>query len=782
VRSLENEKFESLQMTNETIDLTNCDREPIHIPGLIQPHGVLLVLRDRTLEIIQVSSNTQDIIGWQPQELLGKPLSDLFDAKQIQQIQHCLAEDFESINPLNLTIKRLNKLIYFDGIVHRSDAVIILELEPKKTKVKPDFFDFYHHVRGPITRIQKAPTLLEMCQIVVKEVRRITDFDRVMVYRFDAEGAGCVIAEDTNHETPYLDLHYPASDIPKQARQLYTLNWLRLIPDASYQPTSLIPANNPVTHQPLDLSLSVLRSVSSLHLEYLKNMGVTASMSISLMHGQSLWGLIACHHSSPKYVPYTTRTACEFIGQVMSVELMNKEASEDMDYKMQLKSLQTQLVEALSQAEHFLDGMMQLESQLLNLLNATGAVICGGDRCIQVGETPATEEIHTLLNWIKPHLQHNFFATRSLSKHYPAAESFQAIASGVLALEISKVHHNYILWFRPEVIQTVHWGGNPNKPVDVLDDGSLRMSPRQSFARWQETVRGCSLPWKACEIETVIELRNLMVGVVLRQADELASTNFELQRSNEELDSFAYIASHDLKEPLRGIHNYANFLMEDYAETLDEDGIAKLQTLVRLTQRMEDLINSLLYFSRLGRAELMRQSVNLNELVQQAIATLTIARPQIDIEFRIPQLLPTVACDRAQVNELFTNLISNAIKYNDKTEKWVEIGCIQAGKENNEMTREWNDAMTQQPSPSPTPTTTTFYVRDNGIGIPQEHLDKIFQIFRRLHGRDDFEGGTGVGLTIARKIVERHGGRIWVKSIPTQGSVFYFTLSPDPPL
>jgi two-component system, chemotaxis family, sensor kinase Cph1 len=747
-------------MTDEIIDLTNCDREPIHIPSLIQPHGVLLVLQAPTLEILQVSNNTQEVVGQKPEELLGKPLSDLFDAKQIKLIQQCLAEDFESVNPLNLSIKHLNKSVYFDGIVHRLDSVIILELEPKKAKEKTSFFDFYQQVRGTITRIQKAPTLLEMCQVVVTEVRRITGFERVMVYRFDQQGAGSVIAEDTNQETPYLDLHYPSSDIPKQARQLYTLNWLRLIPDATYQPVALIPANNPLTNQPLDLSLSVLRSVSPIHLEYLQNMGVTASMSISLMHEQKLWGLIACHHSSPKYVSYNIRTLCEFIGQVMSVELVNKEASEDIDYKRQLKSLQTQFVEELSQAEYFLDGIVKLKSKLLNLVSATGAVICSGNQLIRVGKTPSESEVQTLVDWIKPHIHHNLFQTRSLTENYPAAESYKAIASGVLALEISQVHHNYILWFRPEVIQSVNWGGNPNKPVEVFSDGSLRMSPRKSFQLWQETVQGSALPWKPCEVEAVTELRSLIVGVVLRQADKLALMNFELQRSNEELDSFAYVASHDLKEPLRGIHNYANFLMEDYADVLNNDGIAKLQTLVRLTQRMEDLINSLLHFSRLGRAELIRQPVNLNELVQQVITTLTIARPQSEVEFRIPQPLKSIECDRAQINELFSNLISNAIKYNDKPQKWVEIGFIEGNGESKVA-----------------PTSLTFYVRDNGIGISQEHLDKIFQIFRRLHGRDDFGGGTGVGLTIARKIVERHGGRIWVESNPAQGSTFYFTLS-----
>lgn len=747
-------------MVENTVDLSNCDLEAIHIPGLIQPHGVLLVLQDPTLEILQVSSNTQAIVGRHHEELLGKPLSELLGAKQFKLIQQSLAKDFESINPLNLCIKRLNRSVYFDGIVHRLENAIVMELEPKTAKDKADFFDFYQQVRGIVTRMQKAPALLDMCQIVVKEVRRLADFDRVMIYRFDQDGSGSVIAEDTNQETSYLDFHYPASDIPKQAMQLYTLNWLRLIPTANYEPVRLIPAINPLTNQPLDLSLSVLRSVSPLHLEYLKNMGVNASMSISLLQEQKLWGLIACHHVSPKYVPYKTRTMCEFIAQVMSVELMNKEAAEDIDYKGQLKSLQTQFVEALSQAKYFLSGMVKLESQLLNLVSATGAVIWSGNECIRVGITPSEEQAHDLLNWIKPHLRDNLFETYALPKDYPAAEPFKASASGVLALEISRAHHNYILWFRPEVLQTVKWSGNPNKPVELLQDGSLRMSPRKSFEVWQETVQGSALPWKSCEIEAVAELRSLIVGVVLRQADEMALMNSELQRRNEDLDSFAYIASHDLKEPLRGIHNYANFLMEDYAEILDKDGVVKLQTLVRLTQRMEDLINSLLYFSRLGSTDLMRQTVNLDELVQQTIATLTITRPQNEVEFRIPQRLPSIECDLSQMNDLFTNLISNAIKYNNKAQKWIEIGFI-AREEASDL-----DLL-------------TFYVRDNGIGIPPEHLDKIFQIFRRLHGRDDFGGGTGVGLTIARKIVERHKGRIWVESIPDLGSTFYFELSAE---
>ncbi|MGL5836582.1 MAG: ATP-binding protein [Waterburya sp.] len=748
-------------MSEQTVDLTNCDREPIHIPGSIQPHGVLLVLQPDSLEIIQVSDNTQELIARQPQDLLGKPLSSLFNSKQIAAIRQCLAEDFENVNPLDLGIKGQNKSPRFDGIVHQRENVVLLEMERKTTKSESDFINFYQQVKGVVTKIQQAPTLREMCQTVTKEMRKITGFDRIMIYQFDAEESGIVIAEDTNQEIPYLNLRYPASDIPKQARQLYTQNWLRSIPDRNYQPVKLIPSDNPVTGQPLDLSLSGLRSVSPIHLEYLQNMGVEASMSISLVQERQLWGLIACHHSSPKYVPYGVRNVCEFIGQVMSLELATKEKAEDLDYKMTLKSLQTRFIESLSQSESLLDGLVKLKPSLPSLVNGTGAVVCSGDRYITIGQTPPEAALLDLLHWLKPLLQQDLFHTKSLSKVYPPAESFKAIASGLLALEISKVHRNYILWFRPEVLQTVSWAGEPNKPVIETTDGTGRLSPRKSFTHWREEVTGCSLPWKPCEIEAVAELRSLMVGVVLRQSDELTSMNIELRRSNDELDSFAYIASHDLKEPLRGIHNYANFLMEDHATELPEEGVRKLQTLVRLTQYMEDLLNSLLQFSRLGRAELLLESVNLQDLVQQVIATLTITRPEYSLEFRLPRSLPTIKGDQTQINELFTNLISNAIKYNDQPQKWVEIGWIKPeGEKKN-----------SEPS-----TILTFYVRDNGIGIAEEHLNKIFQIFRRLHGRDEFGGGTGAGLTIARKIVERHDGTMWVESIPGRGSTFYFTL------
>jgi PAS domain S-box-containing protein len=238
-------------------------------------------------------------------------------------------------------------------------------------------------------------------------------------------------------------------------------------------------------------------------------------------------------------------------------------------------------------------------------------------------------------------------------------------------------------------------------------------------------------------------------------AHELKERNIALLRSNQELDDFAYIASHDLKEPLRGIHNYANFLIEDYAARLDEEGRAKLETLAKLAQRMERLIDSLLEFSRVGRLDPVMQETDTNEVLRQALLSLQITLKQENVDIRVPKALPRIRADRGQLTEVFQNLVSNAAKYNDKAQKWVEIGAEDRNGQ------------------------TAFYVRDNGIGIPQKHHESIFRIFKRLHGRHKFGGGTGAGLTIVKKIIERHGGRIWPESAPGEGTTFYFTLAPE---
>ncbi|GAA6622493.1 ATP-binding protein [Scytonema sp. NUACC26] len=763
----------------QNIQSENYVREPIHSPGFIQPHGLFLVLSEPDLEILHISNNTENLLGLPAQKYLGQYLSILLESGQIAAIEGCLQGNFENINPLKLSVSSHGKSCLFNGVIHRSPQNdLILELEPCSSEGSHGFSNFYSLTRNALTQMQQASNLSELSAAIVKEVRKMTGFDRVMVYRFDENSCGEVIAEDKSEEIePYLGLRYPDFDIPPHAKYLYTLNPLRLIADVNYQPViitskpqstsssssptqnspqSLIPNRQSPIANPLDLTYSVLRSVSPCHIQYLKNMGVGASMSISLVKDRKLWGLVACHHQTPRFVSYEIRTACEFLGKVMSLELASKEENENLEYKLQLKCSQTKFIDTVAQSQDFAEALLQDRVSLLQLVHAEGAVVCADGHLTLIGKTPSEAAIHDLISWLSNKFQNYLFVSDSLSKLYPKAIEFKDVASGLLALSIARIRNNYVLWFRPERLQYVNWAGNPQQVNTVAPDGSLTLCPRKSFELWQEQVNGTSLPWQSFEIDGAIELRSAIVGIVLRKADELAAINLELERSNNELDAFSYIASHDLKEPLRGIHNYSTFLLEDYAKVLDNEGVSKLETLVRLTKRMEDLINSLLHFSRLGRQELNVGLIDCDELVQNVSEIFRMSLGNSNINIRIPKPLPTIWGDRILLEEVLINLIGNGFKYNDNLEKWVEIGYL--------------DSIDQQKSLG------TFYVKDNGIGIREKHLETIFRIFKRLHAPGKYGGGTGAGLTIVKKIIERHDGKIWVESTSGQGSTFYFTL------
>jgi two-component system, chemotaxis family, sensor kinase Cph1 len=769
----------SPELAQSDVSLTNCDREPIHIPGAIQPHGVLLTCSEPDLVILQISQNAGRLLGQSPEACLGQPLTVLMSSNDIETIQSCLKAEFDNVNPLRLNLAVCGQLQPFEVIVHRSDGVVVVELEPAIEQAPVSFFDFYQSVKLPVNHLQRTQSLAELAQQAVTVIRTITGFDRVMLYRFHPDGAGHVIAENKYEEVEsFLGLHYPASDIPRQAKELYRLNLLRIIPDAQSDRVALQPELNPVTGKPLDLSLSVLRSLSPIHTEYLTNMGVRASMSISLLRDQQLWGLIACHHSTPRRLSYEIRTICEFLGQVISFEVGSKADAEDLEYRMRLQTVHSRFVNTVANCQTLTGAMHQNPQDLMDLAGASGVVFCENSQTIAFGRTPPENTIGDLITWIETKIGDDAVcSTSTLVADYPLFVPHKDFASGLLALRIFRTQQSYLLWFRPEVIQTIDWGGDPRKSAtedaddlrSVLDHRNLRITPRKSFALWTETVQLTSLPWQPYEIDAALELRSRIMGIVLQKADELTLLNAELERSNIELDAFAYVASHDLKEPLRGIHNYSTFLIEDYADKLGEEGIKKLTTLMRLTRRMEDLINSLLHYSQFGRAELQFQPVDLDEMVEAVLDVIKISQPS-STDFRIPRPLPIVECDRTQVNELFSNLINNAIKYNDQVEKWVEIGYILPEELTPNLLKLLNLHDPQ----------TVFFIKDNGIGIRAQHLETIFKIFKRLHAQGVYGEGTGAGLTIAKKVVERHSGNIAVESTFGEGSTFYFTLGERP--
>ena len=526
----------------------------------------------------------------------------------------------------------------------------------------------------------------------------------------------------------------------------------------------------PALNAPLDMSDLAIRSVSPIHLQYLRNMGVAASMTISIIQEDQLWGLITCHHLRPKLISYELRELSLFIGKTFSALLKTKQQQDELAYQLHIRDTQAKLFEQVGRHANFLDGLHQRRPTVLDVFNCGGVAICFEGNVITLGSTPTRPQIVELTQWLRENTPPDLFYTDSYVRENPAGLAIRSTASGILAVSLSQEPGDYLIWFRPEVIQTVTWAGKEQK-VERIEDGILHLSPRQSFEAWRQLVDSTAEPWHPMEIKAAEEIRLHLSDVRLKifnelqvRAAALSKLNSELERSNDELDSFAYVASHDLKEPLRGIHNYSIFLLEDYADKLDADGTQKLQTLVRLSQRMEALIESLLQLSRVGRQDLVVHETDANEVVAEVLDILQPRFEQMHTEVVVHGPLPTLRCDPVRLREVFNNLLTNALKYNDKSNPHVEVGLASP------------DARGPRGTGSPADYY-VFYVRDNGIGIEARHHEAVFKIFRRLHAQDKYGGGTGAGLPIARKMVERHEGELWLESVPGQGTTFFFSLS-----
>ncbi len=746
------------------VTLTNCDREPIHIPGCVLPHGVLLSLRLSDLTVVQASANTTTLFGVEPADLLGRGLDALLDRDHARRLTHFLRTEHLENGPLfALTATPTGSSGTFDVTAHTQGQVAVLEWEPSTRTAGPASPDYYALVKKTLSRLQSAATMRDYCRAVTEEIRSLTELDRVMVYRFQEDGSGWIFAESKREDlNPYLDLHYPAADIPLPARRLFLKLWHRLVPDVRAEPAELIPLVNPVTNAPLDMTHCALRGASVMYTEYLQNMGVAAALVMPLIRDGRLWGLIATHHYTPKYIPHHVRVACEFLAQVVSLQLAAAEDREDKEYRLRIRATHETLVTLAATAGTPLHTLVTASPGLLDLIDAGGVALVHNGSVWTGGRTPTAEQILALAGWLRTRKGfESGLQTSALPSEYEPAHAFKDSACGLLAVPISRTCRDLLIWFRPEQIETVQWAGYPyEKPTEVGPHGP-RLTPRKSFELWQESVEGTAPAWKEIEIEAVRRFRVAVLDMVIAHAEQLARVNKELEEMVEELDAFNYVASHDLKEPLRGIHNYAAFLLEDYEGKLGEDGESKLKAMMRLSQRMESLIESLLHYSKMGRGEIILRDKDLNLLLKDTLDTLQTRLEETRATVRVPRPLPKVKCDPAMVGEIFTNLISNALKYNDKPDKWVEVGY--------ELRSELDEAGEEK-------TSTVLFVRDNGIGIPAKHHDKVFRIFKRLHARDKFGGGTGAGLTIVKKVVERHGGRIWVESTEGVGTTFYFTL------
>ncbi len=394
---------------------------------------------------------------------------------------------------------------------------MILELEPQRPLPTDDVLDLVHSMIG---QLQPAERLDSLLQSLADQIQQITGYERVMVYRFRDDDSGHVVAERRSSEAvpSYLDLHYPASDIPAQARELYRRSWIRYIPDAVYTPAPLFPTLNPNTGQPLDLSWSRLRAVSPIHLEYLANMGVRSSMSLSLMVGSRLWGLIACHAAAPLYLSGRLRLALEVFAQLASLHLNSTLELADANERIHVRDVHNHLTRAMSQ-HGLADALIGARPNLLDYIHAGGVVVRVEGKNFTLGQTPNDDQLNALVEWLNQTQPEGVYYTDRLAKILPPAETMLDRAAGLLALSVSRDPRDYVLWFLPEVVSTVTWAGDPRKPVTSGPFGD-RLSPRKSFAAWQETVTGRSRPWRTGEIDAAKLLRTTVLEVVLHRVDQ----------------------------------------------------------------------------------------------------------------------------------------------------------------------------------------------------------------------------------------------------------------------
>ncbi|MEZ6189359.1 MAG: ATP-binding protein [Planctomycetota bacterium] len=738
-----------VQEAEPAVDLNNCDREPIHTPGKVQAHGALLVVDPTTLRVDLASANLGALSGHAAQDVVGRPLEAWAAPELLAALEHAppstdggqLAARLIHVGPVCAGVEA-------EVLAHWSQGRLVLELCPEQS-ARPPVGRTGELIRELTARLRLHETLASFCDGLALAIRELSGYDRVMIYRFAPDWHGEVIAEAKREDlAPFLGLHYPASDIPRQARTLFALNPSRHIASVDTPGVGLVPEALP-DGTPLDMSLAYLRGVSPIHIEYLQNMGVTGSLTFALHQGERLWGLVACHHyGGPRYLGYSTRLGLELLmGNATSrvQELVSRQA----ERATQLAQLRTnEILRDMAGSENLIDALNECTA---TLIPAEGFVGTLGEQSVRKGSPPTPELVRELIRWLDAQVGTELrFATDCLSEVLPAAAKEPGHAAGVLAIRLSHERSSWLLWFRGEQVRHVHWAGDPHKPVKVGPNG-LRLHPRGSFALWKEEVRGKSIPWSELELRTIDRLRAALVEVVFRERSKLRQLADDLAEANRSLSTFASVASHDLRAPLRGIRSLANFLEEDEGEELESSSRKHLSGIFRLAERMNSMITGLLEFARVGGAAIDPEPLETRSVVEDLLLDLQGRIVESGATITVAEDLPRLTSWRLGVERVFSNLLDNALKYGGEPPR-IEVDAREVA-----------------------PRVYEFCFRDHGPGIPAAAQTTILRAFERSTSEGE---GTGLGLAIVSRIVQRLGGSLRLESTPDEGARFFVRL-PD---
>jgi light-regulated signal transduction histidine kinase (bacteriophytochrome)/CheY-like chemotaxis protein len=557
------------------VDLSNCDQEPIHVLGAIQPFGFLIVVSPDWI-VTRASANSAEFIGKSPDQLIGVSLIDVLGGEAVHAIRNRMAllrgED---------AVERVFGMPFagsgarFDVAIHVSEHDIVIEAEPAPAELEGDPTGT---IRAMMSRLNVAETMETFFREGARQIRALTGFDRVMVYRFDQAGSGEVVAEAVRSGLgSFLGLHYPASDIPAQARALYVRNIFRVIADVGATPVPIVPALDN-RGRPLDLSLSVLRSVSPIHIEYLTNMGVGASLSISIVVDGKLWGLFACHHYGSRLPPLERRAVCELFGQMFALKLESRERLATAEYLRSARDAADRLLGSLAGDSLQLHDADLMSEAIGRAIASDGIVVCIEGKISSNGLTPPADDVKKLIRRLNARASVDVLAVDRIMAIDPEAERYAETASGMLVIPISRVPRDYVVLFRQEIVRTVRWGGDPRKPVTFGPNGP-RLTPRKSFEAWSELVRGSAIPFNAAEIRVAETLRATLIEIVLRLSHE---AHAERQLASERQELLIAELNHRVRNILsliRGVIRQSNSTgnVEDFIQEVD----SRIQALAR---------------------------------------------------------------------------------------------------------------------------------------------------------------------------------------------------------
>tara|TARA_R110002020_G_scaffold176756_5_gene369210 strand:+ start:4935 stop:7217 length:2283 start_codon:yes stop_codon:yes gene_type:complete len=749
------------------VNLDTCDREPIHLIGRVQPHGALIAMDAETFIMEFASANTAEFVGAPPEQILGRPLADLIGQDNAARLPDFPLEPMtpELLKPWFITFPALDGTsIDVECLPHRNGDHIILEfLHPEKGPA-PVWEDEYLR-RGYISELIKPDALRELADASARIIREVTGFDRVMIYRFAEDKHGEVIAESTSRDDSFLGLHYPASDIPDPARRHFLLNVMRSIPDIN---GAQIPIVSPTgaradadSPDPLDLTFSKLRAVAPVHVEYLNNMGVGASLSISLITNNQLWGLVACHHYGTRLISSSRLRFAELIGGTTSALLQSIENTNQLRRSITAEKLAFRIEQNARDGTALCTLVADSAKALMTLIDAQGLLLYLGGEMVSFGSVP--EKVFDF-SGLRSLLEDGVATTSHLSDVIDMDEDQMQLAAGAAFLGLSEDGEDCLVFLRSEFDETIRWAGKPDKVETRTEDGITRLSPRGSFALWREERRGQSRPFDAPDRDALRILRRALFALnsleherAAREAQKIAEAEesrlrhalLDASRSSS-MGELASAIAHELNQPLSAISNYVSACRQEFANAgVEIPGKAGqlIDEAVAESVRAGDLIRRVRNFISAG--DLNAEPIDLNAAIRQGIdlALVSSTLPRLQVELLLDRSIPPVFADKVQISQVVLNLARNSLAAMEESPRQVLTVEVGAAEETVDVT-----------------------VRDTGCGIPEEQLEMMFEPFHVSTTK-----GMGIGLSLCRSIVEAHGGRIWARSMD-DGAELIFRL------